>query len=131
MTKIVLDTNIVVSAALSPKGNPAKIISHIAEDEELQMCYNADILAEYKKVLAYERLGIPIAAQEGIISKTQQIGTIVEPTTSTEPMPDESDRIFYDTAKASGAVLVTGNMKHFPNEPFIITPSDFLTNIGE
>ena len=42
------------------------------------------------------------------------------------PMLDEDDRVFYDTAKESGAILVTGNTKHFPAESFIMTPSDFL-----
>jgi len=42
------------------------------------------------------------------------------------PMPDESDRIFYDTAKQSGSILITGNTKHFPDEPFIMTPAEFM-----
>ena len=42
------------------------------------------------------------------------------------PMPDETDRIFYDTAKASGAILITGNLKHFPSEPFIMKSAEFL-----
>ncbi|MCL2662882.1 MAG: hypothetical protein FWE83_06060 [Oscillospiraceae bacterium] len=40
-----------------------------------------------------------------------------------------SDRIFYDTAIASGAVLITGNTKHFPDEPIIMTPSEFLADM--
>ena len=42
------------------------------------------------------------------------------------PMPDEDDRKFYDVAKSSGAFLITGNIKHFPSESFIVTPADFL-----
>ena len=42
------------------------------------------------------------------------------------PMPDESDRIFYDTDKQSGSILITGNTKHFPDEPFIMTPAEFM-----
>jgi hypothetical protein len=49
-------------------------------------------------------------------------GTDESPT----PLPDESDRKFYDTAKYCGAFLITGNIKHFPQEPFIITPAEFL-----
>jgi len=36
---------------------------------------------------------------------------------------DESDRVFYEVAKSAGAYLVTGNAKHFPDEPFIISPA--------
>jgi predicted nucleic acid-binding protein len=42
------------------------------------------------------------------------------------PIPDEEDRKFYNVAKSSGAFLITGNIKHFPSESFIITPADFL-----
>jgi hypothetical protein len=41
-------------------------------------------------------------------------------------MPDEDDRVFYDTAKTAGAYLIPGNTKHFPQEPFILTPAQFL-----
>ena len=42
--------------------------------------------------------------------------------------PDPDDRIFYCVALAAqsdNALLVTGNAKHFPQAPFIITPADF------
>ena len=55
------------------------------------------------------------------------MGALIEPTISTIPLPDESDRIFYDTAKDSGAILVTGNIKHYRDESFIMTPADFMT----
>ena len=38
---------------------------------------------------------------------------------------DESDRKFFEVAKASGAVLVIGNMKHFPKDPIVMSVSDF------
>jgi predicted nucleic acid-binding protein len=47
------------------------------------------------------------------------------PVASVFPMTDESDRKFYDVAKTAEAFLVTGNMKHYPKEPFIVTPSEF------
>jgi len=53
-------------------------------------------------------------------------GETVAPEQSSIPLPDETDRIFYDTAVASGAVLITGNKKDYPDNPFIFTPADFL-----
>jgi hypothetical protein len=44
-------------------------------------------------------------------------------------MPDESDRVFYDVAKTAGAYLITGNTKHFPQEPFILTPAEFVVGL--
>ena len=64
--------------------------------------------------------------QVALINKIVEMGIVFEPVTSLVPMPDEDDRIFYDTAKESGAFLITGNKKHYPDEPFIMTPSDFL-----
>ena len=45
-------------------------------------------------------------------------------------MLDEDDRVFYDIAKIAGAYLITGNLKHYPSKPFILTPSVFLKKIG-
>jgi len=39
---------------------------------------------------------------------------------------DETDRIFYDTAKNTASILITGNIRHYPNEKFILTPTEFL-----
>ena len=46
-------------------------------------------------------------------------------------MIDETDRIFYDTAVSSGATLITSNKKDYPNEPFILTPAEFLYKIKQ
>lgn len=125
MIKVVIDTNIIISAALSPHGNPAKIIDMVFEDN-LQLYYSLEILAEYKDVLSRPRLNIADKTQTNIISAIKEAGILVEPTASTIPMPDESDRVFYDTTQVSGAILITGNIKHYPTEEFIMTPSDFL-----
>jgi putative PIN family toxin of toxin-antitoxin system len=36
------------------------------------------------------------------------------------------NRKFFDAAKTCGAVLITGNKKHYPPEPFILSPAEFL-----
>ena len=128
MIQIVLDTNIVISAALSPLGNPAKVIKFIKNNEDIQLYYNAVIFAEYKKVLAYKRLNLPQEEQEKALEAIIDMGVIHEPTTKSNiTLPDESDRIFYDTAKSANAYLVTGNIKHYPpNEPFILNPAQFV-----
>jgi len=130
MTNIVIDTNILVSAALSPMGNPAKIADLISQEVNIQVFYSSGILAEYKRVLSYERLNISVQVQTAIINTLKEFGILIEPTASVIPLPDEADRIFYDTAKASEAILITGNIKHYPVEPFIMTPADFLKKIG-
>ena len=130
MKRVVLDTNVLVSANLTSGGIPAKIMNLVA-DREIQLFYCPEILDEYKRVLAYEKLDIPATAQSKAIEGIRKLGESIEPTISTIPLVDETDRAFYDTAKESDAILVTGNIKHFPNEAFIITPADFLASLNK
>jgi len=49
MLSVVIDTNVIVSALLSPSGSPAKIIDMVAQ-QKLRVCYSPDILAELARV---------------------------------------------------------------------------------
>ena len=131
MINIVLDTNIIVSAALSSEGNPANIIKLIAVNENMQIYYSPAILDEYKKVLSYERLNLSEEKQIRAVNLIEKNGVCVQPEPSDIPMPDESDRIFYDTAKAINAYLVTGNLKHYPEETQIVMPARFVEIFGK
>jgi len=129
MQKIVIDTNIIISAFISPNGIPAKIIDFITLNKQFQICYNADILAEYEEVLTrqkFDKYNFSHDKVENFIRKLEMAGLVIEPSTSSVSLPDESDRIFYDTAKASGATLLTGNTKHYPDEDFIVIPAVFF-----
>jgi hypothetical protein len=42
------------------------------------------------------------------------------------PFADETDRKFYDIAKAAGAALITGNVRHYPGDPLVTAPAAFL-----
>ena len=128
--KVVLDTNILVSAALSPLGNPAKIIKGIKGSEEIQVYYCKEILAEYKDVLSRPHLKVSPDVQTRIVNTVIKVGILIEPSASAMVLPDESDRVFYDTAKEAGATLITGNIKHYHDEDFIMTPSQFLEGLG-
>jgi putative PIN family toxin of toxin-antitoxin system len=123
--RIVLDTNVVVSSLMSKLGNPAKIYRMFFAGTAT-LVFSDGIIAEYKDVLYRPRLCIPADEADSIIAAIQQSGERVEPVTSVFQMVDEDDRIFYDTAKSAGAYLITGNAKHYPTEPFILTPAAFL-----
>jgi len=128
MKRVVIDTNVLISSVISPQGNPARILDMIS-DEQIQLYYCTEIIDEYIRVLAYPKFGLPTQTQAIIIHEIIALGIPITPTTSTIPLTDESDRIFYDATKESGAVLITGNIKHFPIEPFIMTPAEFLCEI--
>lgn len=125
MHKVVIDTNILVSALLSPNGNPNKIY-RLFLSGDLILVINDDIIAEYTEVIYRPHLHIPTDAADIAITGIEQYGEIVQPTASTFDMVDEDDRIFYDTAKAAEAYLITGNLKHYPNELSILSPAAFL-----
>jgi len=127
MLKVIIDTNVIISAALSPKGNAARIINIIDDNQEIQIFFSSEILDEYKEVLSRERLNIKPEAQICIINTIIKVGMLIKPTGSEIPLPDESDRIFYDAALEAGATLITGNKKHYPAENFIVTPAEFLS----
>lgn len=125
MYRVVIDTNVLVSSRISAIGNPAKIMRLIA-DGQLKLCYSSEILDEYKRVLAYKKFNFSVEIQKLAIEDIVNIGDIIKPTVSTILLPDESDRIFYDTAKTAKAYLITGNLKHYPEELQILTPTHFI-----
>jgi len=123
--RVVFDTNVIVSASLSRNGNPANIYKMFLTGT-IALFYCEEILAEYVDVLYRPHLKILPSDADIIMAAVRQHGKKVIVTPSISPMPDEDDRVFYDIAKIAGAFLITGNIKHYPSEKFILTPSAFL-----
>ena len=95
-------------------------------DGQIEIYYSPEILDEYKRVLAYKKFNFNVESQELAIEDIENVGDIIQPTVSEIPLPDESDRVFYDTANAANAYLITGNIKDYPKEPHILTPAKFV-----
>jgi len=129
--KLVLDTNIVVSAFINPNGLPSQIIGIIL-NRKAEFIFNTAILSEYENVMIRPKFSKLIKPDNirKFIDLIRIIGTSFNPLKSKIKLPDESDRIFYDTAKQSGSALISGNLKHFPKDPFIMSPSDLLKLIN-
>ena len=123
--RAVLDTNVIISALLSRNGNPAKIIK-LFLDGSLVLAYSDAILDEYEDVLYRPRLKIPKADADIVVDAVSQHGERIFAVPSVISMPDEDDRVFFDTAKTADAFLITGNTKHYPSEAFVMTPAAFL-----
>ena len=128
--KVVLDTNVIVSAFLSPFGKPAVILRAVIK-QNFGICFNTAILTEYEQVLIRSKFAGKIHEAEvrRFFEIINDFGTQVISLPSKKALLDESDRIFYDVAKTSGAALITGNKKHYPNEPFIFSPAEFLDSL--
>ena len=129
--KVVLDTNVVVSAFLSPAGKPAFIL-HLVLRHNLDICFDTAILAEYEQVLTRSKFAGKIhqSAIERFFELVRDFGIKTIGGVSKIKLPDETDRKFYDVAKTAGAILVTGNKKHFPDESFIKDPAEFINQLS-
>ena len=125
---IVLDTNILVSAAWSPGRNASDILN-AAFARKFTVCYDYRILEEYDRVLHYPKLKFSEWEINSILDPLIKNGISVVP----DPIPgvsferDETDRKFYEVAKFCHAVLISWNLAHYPSEPDIISPADFCS----
>ena len=132
LNNVVLDTNILVSALWSKDGNPNKIVRMMLSGE-ITNYYSDDTMEEYKDVLFREKFinKFSYNAVNELTKKIVKLGKKVVVCNSDILLTDEDDRAFYDVAKTVNAILITGNIKHYPDEDFIMTPSEFLTNISK
>ena len=125
MIKVVLDTNILVSAFWTETGNAAKILQMFAEEKFL-LYYDAKIMKEYITVLKRSKFAFSRVKIDELLKSIRDEGMVIAITPSNITFTDDSDRKFYDVAKACGAFLITGNLKHYPNDPLIMTAAEFL-----
>ena len=127
--RLVLDTNVVISAFINPGGKPSQILKMILE-RRAELCCNSVILSEYESVMMRPKFSGKINTKMicRFISIIRSVSFIYDPIPGNTKLPDESDRIFYDTARGSGSFLISGNIKHYPKESFIMSPADFLKN---
>jgi putative PIN family toxin of toxin-antitoxin system len=129
MIRIVLDTNIIVSALLQPLGPPGRVFL-LAINGSIQFCISGNVYAEYEEVIRRPRLRRDENVIAGTLHTIRQKGLWVRPTEAVRACADPDDDIFLVCAQAARAVyLVTGNLKHFPAswlDTRIIAPRRFL-----
>ena len=128
MIYAVIDTNVLVSALLSryPDAATVQVVSAISKSG-FRPLYNQEILAEYRDVLSRPKFSFPPQAIVSILDAIQEIGILSDRIESQEFFPDPKDVVFYEVALSKDdAYLVTGNTKHFPNKPIVVTPAEML-----
>jgi len=124
--KVVVDTNVIVSALMNTHGVPARILSMILE-KELTILHDNRVIFEYIDVLFREKFGFNDEIISGTINFFRHDGEFVNAIFSNKNFKDETDKKFYEVYKSGNAdFLITGNKKHFPNEKGIVTPKEFL-----
>lgn len=130
---VVLDTNILVSALLSPYGPPARILD-LALAAEVRLAMDDRILAEYREVLARPKFGFAPEDAATLLDFLQAEGDHVVALPLLVELRDADDLPFLEVATQAGAVPVTGNRSHYAGaagaEPTILTPREFLHRWG-
>ena len=126
----VIDTNVLVSALLSSRDDTAtvQVLGKVITGEIIPV-YSNVITKEYREVLSRKKFGFSGDLIEYLMSAVEKYGILVDPSPSGVALLDMKDVPFYEVVlekRDDNAYLVTGNIKHFPKEPFIVTPRELL-----
>mgnify|MGYP003395445724 FL=1 len=110
---MVVDSNVVVSALLSPHGPPAQVLRLMLQ-RDLQLLHDARVLAEYREVLARPRFGFDPDDIRAVVDGLEASGETVMAKPLPIRLPDPDDLPFLEVAVEGRAdALVTGNPRHF------------------
>jgi len=133
MIYAVLDTNVLVSALWTKSANTTikQLIDAVADGKIITL-YHEEIIAEYEEMLSRKKFGFLPKAREALVELIVEMGINSERVAYDAMMPDEDDRVFYEVALSKeDAYLVTGNGKHFPVTPIVVTPAEMLEILNE
>ncbi|HUT57517.1 MAG TPA: putative toxin-antitoxin system toxin component, PIN family [Phycisphaerae bacterium] len=111
--KVVLDTNVLVSGLYTPGGLCSQVL-RLVRTRVLTCCVDARMLVEYEEVLHQLDPPVPRAEADELCRILRNAAAMVEPPPLVTSLPHWDDVPFLEVAKASGAILVTGNKRHFP-----------------
>lgn len=125
----VIDTNVLVSAMLKWNSVPGNIMELVFEGPIIPI-FNSEILKEYRDVLLRPKFHLTEEIVDNVLDGLLTKGISIEAQTVDIILPDPKDAVFYEVVleerKSREAYLVTGNIKHFPVETFIVTPRKML-----
>ena len=125
----VLDTNVLVSAMFTgnPSSNPRQILDLVFEGI-ITPLFNKEIIEEYTEVLSRDKFPFKPDDVSFVLDALKSIG--IDPgrtSVDNTEFPDPKAIVFYEVALSKeGSFLVTGNTKHFPKEPIVVTPAEML-----
>jgi len=132
MQKIVIDTNVLVSALIA-KGFPSRIIDELILGEKVSLCLSKEVWAEYVEVLNRERFSKYPSFKtnaEIVLSELDDLAMQFQPNLRINEIKDETDNKFLELAVfANAEFLITGNILDFTFDQFknvkIVTPREY------
>lgn len=133
MRLVVLDTNVVVSAGIKPRGVPARLVMDWILEGQAQVVTCPCIALEYRDVRyreKFRRHGFPPHWLDFLIEESLHLP---DPDPWPQAIPDPSDGPFLALAHSSGAWLVSGNLKHYQPTArggvMVLSPAEYLLHL--
>lgn len=129
MIYAIIDTNILVSSILTrnPQTSPTVGVVRCVTDGSIVPVYNDDIFNEYDDVLHRKKFLFPEEKVQKLLSLIRLKGVPCSRLHYEGALLDEKDRPFYEVSLAKDdSFLVTGNLKHFPFSPRVVSPAEMM-----
>ena len=128
--RVVLDTNVLVSAFLSPYGTCAEILRLVLA-KRVTLILDFRIYNEYRDVLFRPSFHLNNKQVSIVLETIYEFAENIIPNPVNKVFPDKDDRVFYEAAVSGKAdYLITGNKKHFPSplckDIAVASPSELL-----
>ena len=131
--RVVLDTNVLVSALMTPEGTCARVIA-AASSEKVTVLLDDRILLEHAVVLRRPKLQLDPTDVELVLHQLADVAERIIAPPAGISLPDETDAKFVEVALAAAAnCVVTGNKRHFPAKACrgvrILSPKQFIAEL--
>jgi putative PIN family toxin of toxin-antitoxin system len=131
--RLVIDTNILVSAALKPDGLQRTVLV-LVMTKPARLFVTKAILAEYRAVLARPEFKIRRGLRQQLLQLIKNHAQLVSPARALQVAKDPDDNKFLECADAARAdYLITGNQRHFPTfwkKTKVITSREFISIVA-
>ena len=135
MQKIVIDTNVIVSALIQ-RGYPNQIIYELFIEQKFQLCVSDELMAEYYEVLArpkFAKFKDFFIRAEVLLADIETQATKYFPAIILELISDDDDNMVLELADECQAdFVITGNTNDFTFPTYkqtkIVTPKDYWGN---
>ncbi|SCD20787.1 putative nucleic acid-binding protein [Proteiniphilum saccharofermentans] len=135
MQRIVIDTNVIVSALIQ-KNYPFLIIDELFFEDKIQLCVSSELIQEYFDVLSrpkFARFPHFISKAENILTEIGLKAELFEPDTKLNIISDKDDNMILELAeKCNADFIITGNTNDFTMSEYkstkIVTPREYWEN---
>ena len=127
---VIIDTNVIISSLITTNElSPTSQVMELFYDGKINVFYSNEIMKEYIEVLNRDKFKFNKEDIQFVINFFKEFAINIEVAHKNVILQDMKDLAFYEIVidkKVKNGKLITGNKKHFPIEPFIMTPAEFM-----